>query len=347
MFKKEILIIFIGLCVVAAVLVLGWNVFVKTEVSVPVQTLVVSDDNKIDDSDDVEDDDVLDDEDNNDISEIDTFDWKTYQNEEFGFKFEYPGYLNIEEKVEPVGFRSISIFLNGDDLNGYLLIDSPGVGTGFSIEISSEDILIDNINSKLEILDSSVDNQRAALVKFTKNKNAFFWLFRFNKDDLSKLSLIKKTFSTFKFIEKNDTADWKTYRNEEFGFEVKYPSELSFKITQGHVGPGVPGGDYEYTATAIHFTIPTSDPAYANHPSREHMPIMTVLVYTKKQWGEFGDYDYQKSLSLNKNEVSFLGENEELIYISSNYTYELEAPLDFVSKSSVIDSILRTFKFTE
>ena len=75
MFQKSISIIFIGLSIVAAMLVLGYTVFVKQELSVPVEPLVVSD-NEI-----VSDDDVL---------KIDTSDWKTHRNEEFGFEMRYP-----------------------------------------------------------------------------------------------------------------------------------------------------------------------------------------------------------------------------------------------------------------
>jgi len=99
MFKKSLPIIFIGLCVVVAALVLGWSVFVKEEVVVPVQAPVVDDENnKIipNDivSDGIEDDNVLDDVDNgvedNGISEIDISDWKTYRNEIIGIEFKYP-----------------------------------------------------------------------------------------------------------------------------------------------------------------------------------------------------------------------------------------------------------------
>ena len=87
MFKKSIPIIFIGLSIVVAMLVLGWCVFVKSDE--PVSVIVVDD---VDDEvvDDVGDDDVPDDVDDNNNSEIDISNWETYRNEEFGFEVKYP-----------------------------------------------------------------------------------------------------------------------------------------------------------------------------------------------------------------------------------------------------------------
>lgn len=75
MFKKELPIIFIGLSIVAATLVLSWIISIKLMPAVPVQAPVVDDEEIVAD---------------NNISEIDISSWKTYRNEELGLEFKYP-----------------------------------------------------------------------------------------------------------------------------------------------------------------------------------------------------------------------------------------------------------------
>jgi len=49
------------------------------------------------------------------------------------------------------------------------------------------------------------------------------------KEFIDCTNFFNQILSTFKFIETDETADWKTYRNEEYGFEVRYPEEFIFE----------------------------------------------------------------------------------------------------------------------
>lgn len=165
-----------------------------------------------------------------DTSETDISDWKTYRNEEYGFEFKYPPALILEEeKDEKIGWSNLSVFMKSDDLNGYIRINDAGTGTGFGIPVSSENVLIGGLSSKLEILDSSVDNERAAKISFNKDNVEYYWLYRFDRNDSDKIAISKKILTTFKFIEKDETADWKTYQNKDYGISFKYPSNWLLK----------------------------------------------------------------------------------------------------------------------
>ena len=44
--------------------------------------------------------------------------------------------------------------------------------------------------------------------------------------DTGTRSVFRQILSTFKFIEPDETADWNVYRNEEYGYEIKYSPDL-------------------------------------------------------------------------------------------------------------------------
>ena len=243
MLKKQLPIIFIGLCVVIAVLVLGWSVFVKTEVVMPVKPPVVMDDNNqnsesdevIDDFPVVEDD-VVDD----NVSEIDISDWKTYRNEEFGYEIKYPEDWNISVgKHEPRWHETVlgRVVISGgieDPFYAPLSITIRSNGEKLSIEEWYRKNYPKGDSSRLQEVKFDKTNGMRVLSLWDNGLDGFYFS---DEDKIYSVSIVdlqenaenqimmnEKLLSTFKFIElADDISDWKTYRNEEFGYEIKYP----------------------------------------------------------------------------------------------------------------------------
>ena len=117
MFKKELPIIFIGLSVVVAALVLSWAVFIKPEAVVSVQAPIINDNNEV-----VSDDDVLPDVEN-DVSDDDISDWKTYRNEEFGFEVKYPEDWEYEIQEGGLGTSSGINFSSPKGQDNFVFFD--------------------------------------------------------------------------------------------------------------------------------------------------------------------------------------------------------------------------------
>ncbi len=162
----------------------------------------------------------------------DTSDWQTYRNEEFGFEVKYPNgwivknnFLYSPEMYNAREGGSYSLFIKVD--NSFDSIDA---------------FLGNNKECKDSVIKFTINNQQA--VKYTdicKYQNPKMTIIKvgdkmvesFSYSFSNELETINQILSTFKFIDQ--TSDWQTYRNEEFGFEVKYPENDSlskYKIKQ-------------------------------------------------------------------------------------------------------------------
>jgi len=121
-----------------------------------------------------------------------------------------------------------------------------------------------------------------------------------------------------------DTSDWQTYRNEEFGFEVKYPEK--YKI-------------YDY-ADKIIDTSPTvkehNDPI-ANFTKEGQHDITAYIEY----WGT-----KEGHLNFHKSEPDFIIEINNGGYIVIDYSPGVNYPVPSELKKEW-EIILSTFKFIE
>jgi len=192
-----------------------------------------------------------------------TANWKTYRNEKYGFEVKYPSEFKIvrdEEFIEGSVVNSIglnnrlvfirqsksfpqfklsvenvfAITLNNDNnpdkcfsayeipltekanINGTIFNRGSWDGVGAGTHIFSEIYRTIKNNKCVEVslnfISSSDWNTEGALQIEEKERK-------------SGLDILNKMLSTFKFIRTETLEEWKTYRNEKYGFEFRYPSD--------------------------------------------------------------------------------------------------------------------------
>ena len=186
---------------------------------------------------------------------------RVYKNEEYGFELKYPEdwylrrnyhntdvmFLNTYKEIVRGGLRPDDYWLSPYSKRNPKYIDN-WVGIGINVYQKPVDFNWDSwmknefpVVEKYENLDYSNLNSDLNGIKVIKSIGGisnifldgeneifnvrFFSAFPYDVDD-DGLNYFEQVISTFKFIEKDQIADWQTYRNEEFGYEVEYPNEI-------------------------------------------------------------------------------------------------------------------------
>lgn len=178
------------------------------------------------------------------VENIDTKGWKTYKNIEYGYTLMYPknwkvNDVNYYEKDFEIGIKYVAF----TDNNYYLVFLLNKVNENFNYGrtgisagdfIKAGEIKVGGINVTINNL--VYDGKTREI--FFSGRNEFYNIagyfsylgdnynanFNFNTD---KFKIAQEVMKSLKFIKPTvaeiNTNDWKLYRNNEYGFEVKYP----------------------------------------------------------------------------------------------------------------------------
>ena len=182
-----------------------------------------------------------------------TTEWETYTNNKYSYSFSYKGINTLEFRrcgdyptkyigEENIVFMEIPnsynicyphdwiadihiLVMEGDKTTD-LIIEKDYPGTNY--EIQKEEIYIDNIKGYkissryIGEVDDETGMTRPDLTEIRIfNNNYTYFIYLGNEDYVETHNQI---LSTFKFLP--DTSDWKTYRNEEFGFKSMFHPDL-------------------------------------------------------------------------------------------------------------------------
>jgi len=191
-----------------------------------------------------------------------TIGWKTYRNDRYGYTFSYPSvwflqeasktsyggvdiltsYKSPETQVkDPDFFRDklkidISRSLKQMDKNQTLeaWVNEHGNYGGQSVELAQETITLEGkkaIKMSREII--GVEKHKIYLSYFIEKDNYVFFIHVFGDLTPRNQESLNRILATFKFLDQSqadETANWKTYANTNYGFSFKYPSEWNINV---------------------------------------------------------------------------------------------------------------------
>ena len=240
------------------------------------------------------------------VNEKDTSNWDVYTNEEYGFELKFPPAwkgVRIETSESPQGSHYIS-FTYPKEISQKM---NPGE-VGFFIGILSKE---------------TWQNLQVGVVLLGIKNGLYYGVEPSSgaaPDDLKdRWDEIGSIYKTFKFINQENINNWDVYRNEEYGFELKFP-------------PAWKGVKPEIVKMIDHVSILFDCPQIISNKGNKGEVGFFIVIYNNEEVWDGLQFKYK-----------LLGKRDGLIYGFNPGNGA--APDDLEDRWNEIDSISKTFKF--
>ena len=331
-----------------------------------------------------------------------TADWQTYRNEEYSFEVKYPEDWFLFEENNPYNEKFISFtdykdFRNPDieqvpeDILAYFIYIYPKAdNTAFekyqSIKSTKEEVSNDKLEYKLNgnrVINFYIVSERtlekdnetwdriipyATAFLEDDNYGYYFYIAVPKTPELQKeeIEFLKKSIESFKFIEVDQTTNWQTYRNEEYGFEAKYPENFVVRESSVAACRGVSFWDKDFLSSRdtsvnkiVTFDVFITDsieevekcigghyslPAGPGAETYEFLNSGTVTInqnnFLKKNYKDIVPFEEYNAYNFSSWHINNKGATYTLIY-NNNVTINPEP------HKQLFNQILSTFKFID
>jgi len=297
-----------------------------------------------------------------------TVGWQTYRNEEWGIEFNYPKGWVVSIKESEDFPQYFSVETNKDQIK-----ENPKFVVSINPEswffkpyletISTENISIGDYlfiktsfqageDSALGCGNSGIKGFQLSLesAEDRKEKDTRVWV-SVCDDDVGELEILDSIFSSLNLFEPIiDTSDWQTYRDEEYGFEVKYPEDWqeqkstsdTFELTTEYL----PKGGDSAQAFSDRLFIKVKD-------NKEELSLKELVDLNKLNFNyiygieKYKQIDGRESFEGRVDNMGMSTLYEVLVVIADDKILDVSFEYFYKESLARFTQILSTFKFIE